>query len=47
MNLKTILIYESPILFEILRELKDKINLDILTYEKDSVYKLESNVNNN
>ena len=47
MNLKTILIYDSPILFEILRELKDKINLDILPYEKDTVYELESDVNNN
>ena len=47
MTLKTILIYDSPILFEILKELKDKVNLEILTYKKDTLHRLESNGNNN
>ena len=47
MILKTVLIYDSPILFEILKELKEKINLEILIYEKDILNRLESNGNNN
>jgi len=39
MTLKTILIYDSPILFEILEELKDKINLNVLTYKKDTLFR--------
>ena len=47
MILKTILIYDSPILFEILKEIKEKVNLEILIYKKDTLNRLESNGNNN
>ena len=46
MTLKTILLYDSPILFEILEELKDKINLNVLTYKKDTLFRLGGDGNN-
>ena len=45
MTLKTILIYNTPILFEILEELKDKVDFNILVYKKEIHKKLESENN--
>ena len=46
MTLKTILIYDTPILFEILEELKDKVYFNVLVYKKEIHKKLESENNN-
>jgi DNA-binding response OmpR family regulator len=40
MTLKTIIIYKSPILFNILQEIKTKLNLNILDYDYEKVRKL-------